>query len=407
MAAIYIYMQTPGSLEVLTIGRLSVENNVGEFVYNPTHVEAGGWVPDAVRYPLRTQPYKRITKNRGIPGFIRDAAPDGWGERLVAREHGDQKDALGFLLRSPNHDRTGNLMAGAGREPAQGIGQAGLGAITQLDAFIQFADSVQGGFPLDVDKVTKATLQQRSSLGGARPKCTLLDEQRLLLAKPRDRHDVYDIPALEHACMTFAASRGMNVAPVELHRGRVNTLLVERFDRAPAGQGRFYRIPMVSGLTLLDSDWNNPQGWSHEWHYGLLADEMHRRGVPPDDLQALFKRICFNILVGNDDDHPKNVALLYENGAWRLAPMYDVVPTIEGAPPPRLAMAVGAYGHELSHRNLLSQAEHYGLSREQADAVIDEVADWAPDLEAHYREHLCQPELELALDAMGTRKLLA
>ncbi|MBK5002277.1 type II toxin-antitoxin system HipA family toxin [Pseudomonas sp. S31] len=404
MTAIYLYMQMPDSLEVSTIGRLSVENNVGEFVYNPAHVEAGGWVADDLRYPLRTQPYKRITKNRGIPGFIRDAAPDGWGERLVAREHGEQKEALAFILKSPNHDRAGNLMAGAGRKPPEGIGQAGLGKITQLETFIQFADGVQGGFPRNADKGTKATLQQRSSLGGARPKCTLIDGQRLLLAKPRDRHDSYDIPALEHACMTFAASKGLNVANVDLHHGRVSTLLVDRFDRVPAGNGQFYRVPMLSGLTLLDSDWNNPVGWPREWHYGLLADEMSRRGVPRSDLQELFKRICFNILIGNDDDHPKNVALLYLNGVWRLSPMYDVVPTTEGAAPSSLAMAVGSFGKELTRRNLLSQADHYGLTPAEAGSVIDEIAGWKSDLEAHYRQHLPQEEAEVALAAMGTLK---
>ncbi|WP_205300669.1 type II toxin-antitoxin system HipA family toxin [Pantoea sp. Ap-967] len=279
--------------------------------------------------------------------------------------------------------------------------------MTVLEAFIKFADGVQGGFPRDTDKATKATLQQRSSLGGARPKCTLINEDRLLLAKPRDRHDAYDVPALEHACMTFAANKGMNVATVQLHRGRVNTLLVERFDRKSAAGGHFYRIPMLSGLTLLDSDWNNPSGWAQEWHYGLLADEMSRRGVPDKDLQELFKRICFNILVGNDDDHPKNVAVLYRNGTWRLSPMYDVLPTTEGAAPNSLAMGVGSFGKELSRRNLLSQVGHYGLSQALAQSILDEVAGWESELAAHYRQHLQPAELELALAAMGAGKLRA
>jgi serine/threonine-protein kinase HipA len=207
--------------------------------------------------------------------------------------------------------------------------------------------------------------------------------------------------------MTFAASKGMNVARVQLHRGRVNTLLVERFDRVPADDGHFYRIPMLSGLTLLDSDWNNPLGWAHEWHYGLLVDEMNRRGVPLSDLQELFKRICFNILVGNDDDHPKNVAVLYLNGSWRLSPMYDVLPTTEGDAPTSLAMGVGSFGKELSRRNLLSQVGHYGLSHTQAESIIDEVAGWEPELAAHYRQHLQRAELELALAAIGADKLRA
>ncbi|MFB4393024.1 MULTISPECIES: type II toxin-antitoxin system HipA family toxin [unclassified Pseudomonas] len=403
MASLYLYMQQPDSLEVITLGRLTVIKGIGEFIYSPAYVKSRGWVPDSLRYPLRTQPYSNITTNRGIPGFIRDAAPDGWGERLVIREHGEV-DAIGFLQRSPNHDRTGNLMMGTGRTAPEGIGQAGLGTITQLDAFIDFADGVQVGFPRGADQATKATLQQRSSLGGARPKCTLIHQNRLILAKPRDRHDTHDIPSLEYACMSFAASKGLNVAQVELLSGRVNTLLVDRFDRTSAGDGQFQRLPMMSGLTLLDSDWNNPKDWAR-WHYGFLVDEMSRRGVPKADLQELFKRICFNILVGNDDDHPKNVALLFKEGAWRLSPMYDVVPTTDGAPPTKLAMKIGRYEHEISRRNLLSQAEHYDLSQEQASAVIDEVAGWATDLEAHYGKCLSEPELGLAIAAMGTHNL--
>lgn len=407
MATAYIYMQLPDSLEVTTIGRLQVQNGVGEFVYSPAYVKAGGWVPDPVRYPLRAEPFSPITKNRGVPGFIRDAAPDGWGERLANRESDTPLDAVGFLLKSPNHDRAGNLMAGTSRTPPAGVGQAGLGNITQLDEFITFADGVQGGFFRNADKATKAALQQRSSLGGARPKCTLVHEKRLILAKPRDRHDDYDIPSLEYACMSFAAAKGLATSGIELQRSRITTLLVDRFDREPSGDGRFYRIPMLSGLTLLDSDWMPNRDRDKEWHYGYLVDEMARRGVPVGDRQELFKRICFNILVGNDDDHPKNVAVLFKNGRWRLSPLYDVVPTTVGEAPARLAMAIGKHGHELSRRNLLSQTEHYGLTQKQAIAVIDEVAGWAPALAAHYHRHLQDPELELALAAMGADKLEA
>lgn len=405
MASVYIYMQIPGSDDVNTLGRLEVRNGIGEFVYSPAWVNAGGWVPDPVRFPLRSQPYGNLTKNRGVPGFIRDAAPDGWGERLAIREFDGELDAVGFLLKSPNHDRTGSLMMGTARVPPEGVGQAGLANLTQLDDFIQFADGIQGGFPPGADKATRATLQQRSSLGGARPKCTLLHEGRLILAKPRDRHDVYDIPALEYACMSFAARKGLNTAGVTLHRGRVNTLLVDRFDREPAADGRFLRIPMISGLTLLDSDWNTPSAWSREWHYGYLVDEMTRRNIPEGDRQELFKRICFNILVGNDDDHPKNTAVIFTNGGWRLSPLYDVVPTTEGQAPSRLAMGIGRYGHELSRRNLLSQVGHFGLNEAEATAVINEVAGWAAELKEHYHEQLQAAELQLAIAAMGAEKL--
>lgn len=162
---------------------------------------------------------------------------------------------------------------------------------------------------------------------------------------------------------------------------------------------------MLSGLTLLDSDWSTPANWAKEWHYGHLVDEMARRGVPAEDRQALFKRICFNILVGNDDDHPKNVAVLFIDGRWRLSPMYDVVPTTDGEAPQTLAMTIGQHGKEISRRNLLSQVAHYGLDVAQANTVIDEVMGWAPALREHYRQHLPEPELQIALAAMRVAKL--
>ncbi|WP_263854273.1 HipA domain-containing protein [Pseudomonas huaxiensis] len=132
---------------------------------------------------------------------------------------------------------------------------------------------------------------------------------------------------------------------------------------------------------------------------------MTRRNIPEGDRQELFKRICFNILVGNDDDHPKNTAVIFTNGGWRLSPLYDVVPTTEGQAPSRLAMGIGRYGHELSRRNLLSQVGHFGLTEAEATAVINEVAGWAPELKEHYHEQLQAAELQLAIAAMGAEKL--
>lgn len=100
---------------------------------------------------------------------------------------------------------------------------------------------------------------------------------------------------------------------------------------------------------------------------------MKRRGVPDDDLRELFKRMCFNALVGNDDDHPKNHAILWLEGRWRLAPMYDVVPGLDGSSPPYLSMAVGRSGRAITRENLLSHCKHFALTPEQAANVLDEV----------------------------------
>ena len=249
--------------------------------------------------------------------------------------------------------------------------------------------------------------KQRSSLGGLRPKVTLLDEGRVILAKPRDRHDKEDIPGIEHACMTFAASKGFN-ARIRLHPGKTSVLLVDRFDRVVMAEGGTLRLPMLSAATLLDVDWRAVDEPSRaRWRYAEVADEMRRKGVPIADLQELYKRMCYNALVGNDDDHPKNHAVLFKDGQWRLSPMYDVVPALDGAPPPTLAMAVGQQGRGISHENILSHAGHFGLSREDAAAVLDEVAGWADELREHYLRLLSPSLADLAIRSVDAGRLRA
>ncbi|EST14479.1 hypothetical protein EDP1_1445 [Pseudomonas putida S610] len=108
MQRAYIYMEHPESGQVLTLGRLTLKGKLGEFVYAHEYVAQGGWVPDPIHYPLRAEPYTGITRNRGIPGFINDAMPDGWGERLLHRVYGQALGTLDFLLKSPYNDRVGN-----------------------------------------------------------------------------------------------------------------------------------------------------------------------------------------------------------------------------------------------------------------------------------------------------------
>jgi len=401
MTRAYIYMQSTGETELVTLGRLVVKGGVGEFVYNPDHMKRKGWVPDPIHYPLRPEPYSGIVSNNGLPGFIRDAAPDGWGERVIAYSEGAPLAGIDYLIRSSNVDRAGSLLIGTTRKPSV-AGQPDR--LDRLDNFIEFMDGIQSGDLLAPETVRAA--RQRSSLGGLRPKVTLLDEGRVILAKPRDRHDKEDIPVVEHACMTFAASKGLDVARTRLHSGKTSVLLVDRFDRVATGEGGFLRLPMLSAATLLDVDWRAVDEVSKaRWRYAEVADEMRRKGVPVADLQELYKRMCYNALVGNDDDHPKNHAVLFKDGQWRLSPLYDVVPALDGVPPPMLAMAVGQQGRGISRENLLSHAEHFGLSREGAAVVLDEVAGWENDLKGHYLRALSPALADLVIRSVDAGRL--
>ena len=402
MSRAYIYMEHPDSGELLTLGRLTLQGKSGEFIYAPDYVERGDWVPDPINYPLRAEAYTGITKNRGIPGFINDAMPDGWGERLLQRAFGQVMAPIDFLLKSPNNDRVGNLLAGTASVPTHGLGDSAVPTLKGLAKFIEACEAVYDG-QLDEQSVAMLNIrQQRSSLGGARPKRTLQDHGMLILAKPRDRFDQYDFPAIEYACMTFAASKGLNVANTALHAQSPSTLLIERFDRTPLDEGA-RRIPMLSALTLLDAEWN--EQYHRDWRYAAVADEMRRRGVPDVDLQELFKRMCYNALAGNSDDHPRNHSIIWLAGQWRLSPMYDVLPIVDEGPAQTLAMAVGRDGNQISRTNLLSHHSHFALTRENAEHLLDEVIGWEEELKDYYAQWLQGEELQMARGAVSSVRM--
>jgi serine/threonine-protein kinase HipA len=407
MSRAYIYMECPETGETVTLGRLTLAGRTGTFVYAPEIVEAKRWVPDPIRYPLSARPIQ-VHKNGGVPGFIDDAMPDGWGERLLRRTRKGELTPIQLLLLSPNEDRAGNIMAGEDRTPRPGIGERPVKMLEAkgLDHFIDVCAAIYDS-QLSAEQLEALRIRdQRSAVGGARPKRTYRFDHKLILAKPRDKFDHYDLPKFEYACMTFAATKGMSVARTALHQSeRGNTLLVERFDRKwSESDARFRRIPMMSGLTLLDAEWQVQR--SNGWIYAALADELYRRGAPDSDRQELYRRMAYNALVGNSDDHPRNHAVIWQEGAWRLSPLYDVLPVLGEGPAQGLAMEVGINGTLLSRANLLSQHEHFALTKDEAAGILDEVASWESELMEHYAKHLAGAELDAAVDATSSERLL-
>jgi serine/threonine-protein kinase HipA len=128
---------------------------------------------------------------------------------------------------------------------------------------------------------------------------------------------------------------------------------------------------LVSGLTVLDTE-DGYQG-RERWSYPLLADELRRWSVKAaEDRRELFRRMVFNAMVTNNDDHPRNHALLHTRGGWRLSPAYDIVPAPMVSIERRdLALDVGRFGRAASLFNLLSRCDGFGLGAEDARAQID------------------------------------
>jgi len=196
--------------------------------------------------------------------------------------------------------------------------------------------------------------------------------------------------------LTLARECGLAVA-----RSRVvdiagrDVLLVKRFDRERTGQG-YLRARMISALTLLRAEdtWQSRDKWS----YVALAEELRRVCTEPArNAQELFRRMCFNALITNTDDHPRNHALLAWQAHWALSPAYDLTPATPVSLERRdLAMTCGDLGRHANARNLLSQCARFLLAPEAAAVIIDRMeaqvrASWyATAREAGVTEKDCE-----------------
>ena len=179
--------------------------------------------------------------------------------------------------------------------------------------------------------------------------------------------------------MRLARECGLDVPDIEFASilGR-DIYLIQRFDRLIEGN-RLKRLPFASSLTMLEAH----EIAAHRYSYRDLAEVLRRFGSDPRrDLRELFRRMAFNILVGNDDDHLRNHAFVFDGRGWRLSPLYDVVPRPHVGSNGRLILAVGERGHEATLANALTGAATFGLKREEAAALLEELrarvgARWA------------------------------
>lgn len=388
----FVYIVPPGSTEFVTAARFRVTATrdglgLGEFVYGRRYLER----PDAVELDpveLRLGPASHETlRMNGFFGAIRDAMPDFWGRRVIQRNA--RKIGLGefdYLLHGPD-DRAGALGFGLNQEPP--APRRHFSRTLELERLQALADDIlrNGVAPADEtdQRQVQELLLEGTSMGGARPKAVVEDGDSLWIAKFASPGDRWNQPRVEHAMLGLARLCDLNVADSKVVTvGGKDVLLVRRFDRDRSEQG-YRRHRMVSALTLLQGEdgYDNRESWS----YLLLADEVRRASASPEaDLRELFKRMCFNALVSNVDDHPRNHAILAKGTAWRLSPAYDLTPTPLIARDTRLlAMICGTHGRAMRRENLLTACGRFLLAREEAASILDGMvavvrAEWEPSL---------------------------
>lgn len=375
----FVWVWLPEATEPVVAGRLEVVGDLVDFVYGRSYLarEEAISLFDA-ELPLRSG---RIPPPAGMSmaGCLADAAPDAWGQRVVmhrilgrAGREADPADLSPptYLLESGS-DRTGALdfQASAERYVAREDG-------ADLETLLEAADKVQTGIPLP--PTLSDALLAGSSIGGARPKATLQDGSRSLIAKFSAADDRYSVVKAEFLAMQLGALAGLDVATTELTRalGR-DVLLIERFDR-PGGSRR--RV-MISALTMLGLD----EMMGRYASYADLADfilERFRDAIP--SLRELFSRIAFNILVGNTDDHARNHSAFWDGGELALTPAYDICPQLRSGGEATQAMAISREGFCMSQvAGCVAAAPIYRLTEAEARAIVDHQVE---TIRSHWEE---------------------
>jgi serine/threonine-protein kinase HipA len=374
--ACYVYIQLPGTMKTVPCASLKVRlvgagAFEGTFTYGKRYLERPEVVAlDPFHLPLSTRP-QRYTKLKGIPGAVRDASPDAWGRRVIQaklqRPESDIQE-VEYLLNGPD-DGAGNLSFGRTATPP--APRRPFNRTHQLPALIEAAEKLEedGRLPHEVLE----QLEPGTSMGGARPKVTVEDDHRVWLAKLPEKADRHNMQRIEYATLELARASGLRVCGTRLERvANRDALMLDRFDREwNPDANAYWRYGLVSGLTVLDAE----DGYlgRERWSYPLLADELRRWSVKSnDDRRELFLRMVFNAMVTNNDDHPRNHALLQTRGGWRLSPAYDILPVPMVSVERRdLALEVGRFGRAASLYNILSHCDTFGLSKEEAQAMID------------------------------------
>ena len=373
----FVYITLPGDTEFVAAGRFRLDaardgTPTGHFVYGKTYLARGNAVPiDPIELKLSRETYEtRLLK--GIFGALRDASPDYWGRRVIEKHAGKlQLDEIDYLLHSPD-DRAGALSFGDGPEPP--AARRKFNRTIDLEKLQDLADRViaDNELPQDPDaEHAQALMLVGTSMGGARPKVVVEDDDALWIAKFNRPDDKWNHAKVERAMLELARASGIRAAETRLTTiGDRDALLIKRFDRENTDKG-YRRARMLSALTLLRAEDTHTD--RAKWSYVLLAEELRRISArPKEDGLELFKRMCFNALISNSDDHPRNHAVIAMESDWRLSPAYDLVPSPQISIERRdLALACGDLGRYAHADNLRSQSARFLVDADDAKRTID------------------------------------
>ena len=350
----------------------------------------GEWLaaPDRFRIdpalPLVSGPqfHKRSEGGSIFPGAIADSEPDGWAAKVILRDHGKRRalakaggeahpalaGAMDFLLEVDDFSRVGALRfddeSGIFRRPREEGGRS-------APPLIELAHLLSASRAVEMNAETEADLAylrgRGTSLQGVRPKCTVLDDDGVLsIGKFPSVKDERAVTKAEILALTLAADAGIRAAGGRLvSSDGVPVALIRRFDRVNGE-----RLMYLSAATLMGATAGGPI----EHSYAALVDTIRVYGAAPqEDIEELWRRIAFSVLITNIDDHLHNHGFLHvQRETWRLAPAFDVNPF-----PDKLrelkTWVSDETGPAATVEALMSAVPYFGLKLERAREVLGEV----------------------------------
>lgn len=357
------------------------------------------WLADKTRFaidpalPLVSgfQFHSRRGEGSLFHGAIADTEPDGWGRRVILRDHAKRREAaraedrpsqtdvlgeLDFLLAVDDESRIGALRFRDEHGLFQGVSREGERRAPPLIELHQLLASSQAVETSTETARDLAYLRGRAtSLGGLRPKCSLRDvDGHLAIGKFPSVGDQRSVTKGEVLALYLARHAGIHAADARVVMSEEQPVaLIRRFDRLRDGT----RIPYVSAATLLGAERDD----SAEHTYTEMVDALRVHGCNAQaDIEELYRRIAFSILINNVDDHLHNHGFLHvAHGQWRLAPAFDINPF-----PDRLrelkTWISPRTGPDSSLAALRSEAPYFRIRPAQSEAIIGEVtaavAEW-------------------------------
>ncbi len=379
---IWVYAHWEGMLDAKCIGLLVAQSGKGRMSFSFEYDK--NWIKSKEQFIL--DPDIRWFSGKQFPdekqnfGIFLDSMPDTWGRTLmkrkasiIAKENEKTSSFLqekDFLLGVYDESRMGALRFkldknGDFLDNSKNTSIPPWSSVRELQNASNAIEADKKN--VEIKKWLSILLAPGSSLGGARPKANVLDEnEHLWIAKFPSKNDQVDKAAWEYLAYKLAIEAGVEMAECKIQKiaGRFNTFFTKRFDR-----NKNNRIHFASSMTMTGNNENTIKNYTPS--YLELAEFIQFSGSKiEENLHQLWRRIVFNIAISNTDDHLRNHGFIIKNNQWQLSPAYDINPSIDKT---GLSLNIDLENNDLDFNLAKSVGDYFKLNNSQMEIILEEV----------------------------------